>query len=128
MKYISMHQDTISLDSVSIVPNSLFVIGSQGVLDSSAFTIDAIKSVLTWNKNTDAFKTISADSIEVHDRAFGFSFTESIQHKDASFLTKPSSSGFNQYVYNPSESQPSFFKYEIINRFSLRSLQVTWII
>ncbi len=126
MKYISTEPDTILLDSVSIVPNSFFALRSHGILDSSAFTVDAVKSVLIWNKNTDAFKNIFSDSIEIHYRAFAFSFAESVKHKDASFLSKPSASGFNQYIYNPSESQPSFFKYEGLQKAGSISRGVTF--
>ncbi len=126
VKYIALHQDSLVLDTLSIVPNSLFVMSNRGVLDSSAFSIDAVKSILTWNKNSDAFKNIFADSIEIHYRVFAFSFAESVKHKDASFLSRPSASGFNQYIYNPSESQPSFFKYEGLQKTGSISRGVTF--
>ncbi|CAN5360330.1 hypothetical protein BH11BAC1_BH11BAC1_08140 [soil metagenome] len=126
VKYISTKQDTIRMDSVSLVPNSFFGIGSQGVLDTLAYSLDPIKSILVWNKNADAFKNIASDSIEIHYRVFPFSFTESVRHKDASFFSKPSTSGFNQYVYNPSETQPSFFKYEGLQKTGSISRGVTF--
>src|SRR6185436_529075 len=111
VKNIPTQPDTVSLDSVSIVPNSEFLSGSKGLVDTSAYHIDPVKSVLIWNKNSDAYKQIASETIEIHYRVFPFLFSGNVKHKDASFLTKASASGFNPYVYNPSESQPSFFKY-----------------
>lgn len=126
VKNIPVTGDTVLLDSASMVPNSMFIMGGQGLLDSSAFTIDAVKSILIWNKNSDAWKNISADSVEIHYRVFPFSFSESVKHKDIKFLSKPSPSGSTQYVYNPSESQPSFFKYEGLQKAGSISRGVTF--
>ena len=98
----------------------------KGVLDSSAFIVDPVKSILVWRRNSDAFKNISGDSVEIHYRVFPFSFSESVKHKDATFLTKQSPTGGNQYVYNPSESQPSFFKYEGLQKAGSISRGVTF--
>ena len=126
VKYVSTIADTVLLDSVSIVPNSAFLSGSNGLVDTSAYEIDPVKSILLWRKNSDAFRAIASDSIEIHYRVFPFLFSGNIRHKDASFLTKPSSTGQKQYVYNPSESQPSFFKYEGLQKAGSISRGVTF--
>jgi len=126
VKYIPTHADTVSLDSVSIVPNSAFLSGSNGLVDTSAYGLDPVKSILVWKKNSDAFREISNDSIEIHYRVFPFLFSGSVKHKDVSFLTKPSSTGLKQYVYNPSESEPSFFKYEGLQKAGSISRGVTF--
>jgi hypothetical protein len=125
-KYISLKADTITLDSVSIVPNSFFVMGKQGIADSSAYSIDPVKSILIWKKNSEAWKSIPGDSIEIHYRVFAFSFSEQVKHKDALALSRHSQQGGSQYVYNPSESQPSFFKYEGLQKAGSISRGVTF--
>ena len=126
IKYISTRQDSVILDSVSIVPGSLYLLSSEGVADTSAYSIDAVQSLLKWKKNSTAYLALHHDSLEAHYRTFSFSFAESVSHKDASLLSKPGASGMNQYVYNPSESQPSFFKYEGLQKAGSISRGVTF--
>jgi len=126
VKNISLKQDTVLLDSVSIVPHSMFIMGSHGIIDTSAYAVDAVKSILVWKKKSGAYLSIRSDSLEIHYRVFPFSFTESTKHKDASFLSKTSAAGVSQYVYNPSESQPSFFKYEGLQKAGSISRGVTF--
>ncbi len=126
VKFIPVDQDSVLLDTLSIVPNSFFIMGDNGALDSSAFTVDAVKSIVVWNKNTDAFKNISSDSIEIHYRVFPIAFDQQVKHKDATFLSRTTNIGNNAYIYNPSESQPSFFKYEGLQKAGSISRGVTF--
>ena len=114
------------LDSSTIIPNSLFLFSGGNVPDSSAYHIDEVHSILVWNKNSAAFKNLAADSVEAHFRVFPFSFTESLKHKDASLPGRTSQSGPGPYVYTPSATQPSFFKYEGLQKAGSISRGVTF--
>ncbi len=125
-KFISAKADTVQLDSGSVVANSIFVLNEGKVLDKKAYAVDAAKSILIWQKKIDEYKNISADSLEIHFRVFPFSFSESVQHKDIGRISKQSANGMNQYVYNPAESEPSFFKYEGLQKAGSISRGVTF--
>lgn len=126
VKFISAGQDSVSLDSVSIVPNSAFIMHGNSVLDSTVFSIDPVKSVLVWNKHSAGYRKLSGDSVEIHYRVFPFLFAEPLFHKDAGRISKSSTGNTNPYVYTPSESQPSFFKYDGLQKAGSISRGVTF--
>src|ERR1044071_8716970 len=126
VKSISTKADTVSLDTLSIAPSSLILMDNEKVVDTSAYQLDFNKSILTWNKKSHAYQKLSSDSTVAYFRVFPFSFVEIIRHKDINKISKTSGPGYNPFVYNPGESQASFFKYEGLNKSGSISRGITF--
>lgn len=94
MKTISIHADTIELDTLSIIPGSFLING----IDSGAFVIISEKALLIWNKNNAAYSSISADSIAVSYKVFPILLTKQYFNRQQTVIEK-SLSG----MYNPEE-------------------------
>ncbi len=91
--------DTLKLDSLSIVPNTIVVRNSNGeILDSIYYTIKAFESKLIWNKKP------VADSLKIFFRVYPFALADETYNKsyakyqegNANALAKP-------FIYNPDD-------------------------
>ena len=126
VKTISLNPDTILLDSVSIVPNSFFVIDDQNNwIDTSAYLIDAVNAKFFWKKNSAAFSAIRQDSLKITYRTFPFLFSQSFQHKDYSKL-KSSSGFYNPFYYTSSQANAELFKFEGLTKSGSISRGITF--
>ncbi|MBS1636033.1 MAG: hypothetical protein JST26_08970 [Bacteroidetes bacterium] len=73
--------DTIYLDTLSLIPGTVNVKFSNPAMDSSSYTIDyKTKSIVLKKK--------SADTLTVQYKTFPYNFEKPHYHKDASILTK----------------------------------------
>lgn len=88
-RYISLRQDSVQMDTLSLVPHSAYLLNSENKpLDTSAYILDEISGLLTWNKNSEEYKTIKADSIKVVYRVLSFRLDETLQHKSLKEIVK----------------------------------------
>jgi len=129
VKKISVKADAIKLDTLSAVPGSFILMSHEQVVDTSAYHIDYVRAVFNWNKESDSYKKQIADlrdSATIYYRVFSFSFAQTIQHKDINRISQTSGAGANPFIYNPNESQPSFFKYEGLNKSGSISRGITF--
>ncbi len=94
-------QDTIQLDSLSIVPNSLVIYDDLGEVDTSIYTLQAAKSIIV-------FKSQPQGELTVTYRVFPFSLSQRIWHKDQSMIR--STAGLQDpFKYKVSRKQNSIF-------------------
>ncbi len=75
-KYIQVNTDSLQIDSLSIVPNSLILQGA----DSSSYTLDWSKAILFWKTKP------LLDSIKVSYRVFPSLLVSPYYHKDIRFM------------------------------------------
>ncbi len=79
--------DTISLDSLSIIPNTLVIKDSAGqIIDSSKYEIDYSKSQLIFQKKNQP--SLSSSLISVTYSVFPYNFSKEYKHKDLRFIQK----------------------------------------
>lgn len=124
-RYISLRQDSVQMDTLSLVPHSAYLLNSENKpLDTSAYILDEISGLLTWNKNSEEYKTIKADSIKVVYRVLSFRLDETLQHKSLKEIVK--ASGQNPFYYNPSDQQPDFFRISGLTRSGSISRGITF--
>lgn len=83
-KVLATNADTLIIDSLSIVPNSLAVVEkmTRKELDTTLYKIDFAKAQLIWAKK------IRVDSVKVAYRVFPFNFTAKRYHKDIQEIQK----------------------------------------
>ncbi len=95
---IAIPTDTVRLDSLSIIPGSLFVTVSGNPVDSSAYFIDYIAATFSW---TDSVPP--ADSLRITYRTFPLSFGEPQFHKSIDQIEPGESEAYNPFVYRPED-------------------------
>ena len=104
--------DSIKLDSLSLIPNSIIIKAGSVVLDSSVFKINHAEGYLKIDRSKLA---IPIDSLEITYRVFPFSFSEPARHKDIKNLTKEGEK-IPVYSYNPPKENTDLFKMGGLNK------------
>lgn len=100
-KIVDTKADTIHLDSLSVVPNSVSIVGLTVNKD---FFIDNFHAQLIWIQKP------KADSVLISYRVFPFDFTKTYQHKDFTKMNKRDSiNGIPTFYYSPNLSGNNFF-------------------
>jgi hypothetical protein len=99
---ISLVKDTLKLDSLSILPNTLKFHDTR--IDSSFYILDEIRSTLVFNKAKLKALNPSPDSVEVQFRVFPFSFDKTYSNKKRRLSTMDEIGNFNPFVYSPTSS------------------------
>jgi hypothetical protein len=127
VRSIALSADSVMLDSMSIAPNSAFMMdGSSRLIDTTAYEIDFVHAVFRWRKNSEAYQALHSDSVQVHYRSFPFMLGETKRHKDVSRIMKAGVPVFSPYTYNPSQEGATFFKYEGLNKSGSISRGITF--
>lgn len=99
MRKLVITNDSLQLDSLSLIPGSVSVYNHNGKIDSSTYTIDPATAILI-------FKVIPADTLTVSYRVFPFNFSKRYRNKDYSaVLEKKKISGFDPFKYNPADDR-----------------------
>lgn len=103
-RWVVMDQDTITLDTLSIVPDSWVLIAANGSeLDSSAVEFD-------WANGSLIRKKEISDSIKVRYRVLPFLLTEESKNKDRGLLAPSIPGSVNPFenVYSPTRPEDIF--------------------
>ncbi|HLP21766.1 MAG TPA: hypothetical protein VK174_15745, partial [Chitinophagales bacterium] len=92
--------DTLKLDSLSVVPNTIVVRNGSGeIVDTSSYTIRAFESKLIWNKKP------AADSIKIFFRVYPFALADETANKSFSRYMEGNANALaNPFVYNPEDA------------------------
>ena len=96
---ISLMSDSISLDSLSLIPGTLKF--QDPNVDSTCYSLDPSKALLVWNRKKLAEKNVQGDSIIMSFRVFPFNLTKSTSHKDIRKLINANKTITNPFVYVP---------------------------
>src|SRR5262245_15101399 len=84
MKYVSLHADTVVLDTLSIAPSGFTLKTASGiVLDTSCYTLDFASARLIWKRDKINAIVAPSDSVLATYRVLPMLFSESVKHKDA---------------------------------------------
>jgi len=95
VRYVPMRPDSITLDSLSIVPGSLHVFANGLPLGGNTYSLDPYRAVLHWNTAPDA------DSVLVRYRTLPLSFGRVHQNKDPDRLTSAAGDRVDPFRYEP---------------------------
>ncbi|MGI8892853.1 MAG: hypothetical protein ACR2GN_05270 [Bacteroidia bacterium] len=126
-KNISVVQDTVLLDTLTIVPGSFYLINeSNEIIDTSAYKVDLASAQLVWIKNNEAFINLNADSVKVYYRVFPFDLAGIVKYRDRT--TVITESGTEIIPYTPSTTSggiSDLFSFEGLNKSGSISRGVT---
>ena len=107
LKRYSEVSDTIRLDTLSIIPNSVVVFDSSGrLLDSVYYKVNYSNATIIFN---DGFKESWIDGIKIIYRVFPLSFSKQYYHKDINKLISADSlMGYDRpkYIINSQQRKP----------------------
>lgn len=95
VRYIKMQQDSITLDSLSIVPGSLHLFANGLPVGDLDHRLDPYRAVLHWNTPPDT------DSLLVRYRTLPLSFGRIHQNKDPDRLTSAAGDRKDPFRYEP---------------------------
>lgn len=97
MQVVPVVGDTISLDTMQIVPGSVIVSDAAGsaAIDSTAYTINPVAATLVWNTKP------TIDSIKITYRTFAINFKKSLFRKDISNIEQTEDFLINPFSYAP---------------------------
>jgi hypothetical protein len=103
MKYVSLHADTVTLDTLSIAPSGFLLKTQSGrVLDTSYYSLDFASARLVWKRDKLNGTLAPSDSVLAMYRVLPMLFAESVKHKDAGLIGHDASGLVNSYLYMPS--------------------------
>ena len=118
IKNISPAQDTITLDTLTIVPETIYIINNEKEnLDPSVYRINYTTSQLIWNKNNNSYKNLNADSVQIFYRVFPINLGGIIKHRDMRLIT--TEEGKEIIPYEPvrkSNALSELFSFEGLNK------------
>jgi hypothetical protein len=113
--YASPLQDTVRVDSLSLVPGSGALWSDTLLVDTSAYRVDAAAGLLIWNKSATTYKNLGNDSLRFVYRVFPFSFSHSFHHKDRSRIETQYKGLYNPFEYNEKSDDFDIFKLQGLN-------------
>ena len=103
MKYLPLHSDTVTLDTLSIAPMGFTVKTAAGTtLDTSYFTLDYAGARLVWNRQKTSGLLSPSDSVLATYRVLPMLFSESVKHKDMGLISQDATGLISSYLYTPS--------------------------
>ncbi len=98
-KHISLARDTVKLDSLSMVPNTMVLRTSAGqIVDTSAYDLLPFSSLLIWRKKP------QADSVTATFRVYPFAYANRYFNKDHNaYLKANKNRAIMPFTYVPNE-------------------------
>ena len=109
-KKVALEQDSLVLDSMSIVPGS-FIISADGIiLSGSAYRLNELNSTLYRTADT------PSDSLMVTYRVFPLSFTREYFNKSTEMVNKESGSRKDPFKYSATSDVDDLFDLQGLNK------------
>ncbi len=123
-KSISLKQDTVILDSLSIAPGTLFIRAGENLLDTSAFSLDFANAKIIWKKNSVSYNQLNSDSVRATYRVFSFLFGKEFKHKSTDLISR--GGGTLPTYYEAGSGLPELFKMQGLSRSGSISRGITF--
>ncbi|MGZ3863975.1 MAG: hypothetical protein ACXVPN_05605 [Bacteroidia bacterium] len=110
-KKFILRSDTISLDTLSLVPGSVSLFNGKNKLDTAYFKILFAQKAVVLNRKRMAADSISLDTLTASYKVFPIDFTKEVFHKDFKQLRKEISVAQNPYTikFSNSAANQNFF-------------------
>lgn len=111
-KTIAFNNDTLTLDTVSIIPNSVIIQTKDGIfLHDSTYSIDPATAQLIIKTN------LQEDSLVITYRTFPYNFDKRYYNKDINLIQRQSDENQNPFTftYNPAVKE-NIFQFKGLNK------------
>ena len=116
---IQINSDSILIDSLSIIPNTLFVFDNDNlIIPDSLYKVDFAKSLFIPNKQW--FNTHSIHNVKITYKVFPYNFSKPFFNKDFNKYTKIQNVDNEiSYTYKPNNFDAFFKKDELLTQGSI---------
>ena len=105
--------DTIQLDSLSIIPNTIKILDNEGKpIDSSLFRINYPSSQLILSKS---FR-LQHNIVSIAYKVFPYAFSQVFYHKDYRKMDQDMTGNSNPFIYTYNDKSADIFKTEGLNK------------
>ena len=112
-KIIILTSDTIIIDTLSIIPKSLVIRDSTGIIiDSSLYKINYPEAKLILKTNDKNVYKILIFSYKV----FPFNFSSSFRHKNSKLIEPDAKGNYNPFAYSYEDQKTDIFKFGGLNK------------
>lgn len=109
-KTFSVKADTLTLDSLTVVPGTITVAANGVMVDSSRYTELPFESKLVWKKKP------AVDSVRISFRVFPFALANEVHHKSFAEYKKYSAGSLARpFMYNPDQDKGSIIDFGALN-------------
>ncbi len=116
-KQLSLTNDTIQLDTLSIVPGSVTLATSDGkLLDTAFYKINYAEGKLILNREKITGNNLSSSSIISSYKTFPYLFSEVTRHKDINRIKPDLFGNVNPFTYNIESKNDDIFKMDGLNK------------
>lgn len=120
-QYISTKTDTIIIDTLSIIPQSYFIVQQGKLIDSAFYHLDVTQSKLIWLKRDSTL----IDSVLITYRVFPLLFSKTYQRRNRERIEKDFSGNYNPFTYVGDDKEGNLFKLDGLNKSGSISRGVT---
>src|SRR5690606_15533207 len=106
-KIIATAADTVQIDTLSLVPQSLSLHYLSGdTVSSGLFTVNYARATLTWNQKP------AADSVRITYQVFPLLLTKKYFNKDPGLIGLETIKNDSFYQYQPSKNENTLFEFK----------------
>jgi len=116
LKTITIDNDTITLDSLSIIPKSIIITTGEFKLDSTKYLIDFAKGLLVITDETYYENELKNKKLQVSYRVFPVLFSEVRSHKKSTLINDATKELTNPFLYKYENTTEDVFKWGALNR------------
>lgn len=109
-KWVQLNEDSIYLDSLSIVPGSFFFLG-DALPDSTGYSLDPFSSLLLLDSAVQR-----QDSIQVKYRVFPLNMTEEKRNKPMDIMLSERPEQIDPFVFRPGVLKNDEFGFDQLNK------------
>lgn len=107
--------DTIHIDSLSIIPNTVVIADSTGnILNDNQYSVDFAKSLIIIS--SDHYNNLADKSYKISYRVFPYYFSKTYKYKDASWIIPRTEEPYNPFVYRYQEEQSNLFMFSGLSK------------
>jgi len=117
LKNITIDNDSIVLDSLSLIPGSIIITDASGLTpDSSKYVIDLAKGLLVITDKNYFENELKNKNLQISYRVFPVSFAATRRHKKTSIINDPTTEIVNPFLYKYENTTEDVFKWGSLNR------------
>ena len=117
IKTLTFFSDTIYLDSLSIIPNSLLITTSDSItINSACYKIDHANGLLIITDHTLFEDTLKGKDLTISYRVYPLLFTQVKRHKKNSLINTFQQANENPFLYKYEITTEDVFKWGTLNK------------
>lgn len=114
MHTLILKSDTITLDSLSIVPGSLMITHNGYTLDTSCYHLEPSAATIVWCKGCSVKR---GDTLNVSYRVFPVFFSQAYKNRDRALIKEKYAGQYNPFSYDESSGKAmQVFNFEGLNK------------